>query len=89
MAQSRLGARRTGSLEEAIASFDRVLRLKPDSFKALDKKGYALVKLGRDREAIAQFDKALDIKPDYANAYYNKAVSYVLQGEVDPGLENL
>ncbi|NJO66635.1 MAG: hypothetical protein HC832_03785 [Leptolyngbyaceae cyanobacterium RM1_405_57] len=38
---------------------------------------------------MAQLTKPSIIKPDYANAYYNKAVSYVLQGEVDPGLENL
>ncbi|WP_414754840.1 tetratricopeptide repeat protein [Anabaena sp. CCY 9910] len=75
--------------EEAIASFDKALELQPNSAKIWDKRGYTLVRLGRDDEAITSFNQALEIKPEYASAYYNKAVCYALQRDVESSLENL
>jgi len=73
----------------AIASFDKVIELKPDSYKAWNHRGYGLVRLGRDEEALLCFDKALSIQPDYANAYYSKAACYALQRKVELALLNL
>jgi len=74
-----------GRYEDAIASFDQAIHLKPNP-KAWDKRGYALVQMGRDPQAIASFDKALS-SPDYASAYYNKASCYALQSQVDLALK--
>jgi tetratricopeptide (TPR) repeat protein len=75
--------------EDAIVCFGKAIKLKPDSYKAWNNRGYALVRLGRDDEAIESFDKALGMKPDYASAYYNKAACYALQRQVELALENL
>jgi tetratricopeptide (TPR) repeat protein len=47
---------------------------------ALNKKGQALVGLGRYQEAISSFDKALSIEPNYVDALFRKgAVLSVLE----------
>ena len=61
-----------GRLEEAIASYDRALEIKPDKHEAWNIRGAALANLGRLEEAIASYDNALKLKPDDANTYYNK-----------------
>ncbi|MEG5060726.1 tetratricopeptide repeat protein [Microcoleus sp. A2-C5] len=40
-------------------------------------------------DAIASYDKALELKPDDDNAFYNKAVCYALQGQIDLSIQNL
>jgi tetratricopeptide (TPR) repeat protein len=46
-------------LEDAIASYDKALELKPDLHEAWNNRGNALNDLGRWEEAIASYDKAL------------------------------
>jgi superkiller protein 3 len=76
-------------LEEAIASYDKALELKPDLHEAWNNRGYALGKLGRLEAAIASYDKALEIKPDYHEAFYNKACCYALHSQIDQAIQNL
>ncbi|NJR51737.1 MAG: tetratricopeptide repeat protein [Leptolyngbyaceae cyanobacterium CSU_1_3] len=66
-----------------------MIRLKPNAHKAWEKRGTALVRLGRDREAIASFNKALEVKPDYARAHYYKATCYARQEKVEPAIASL
>ncbi|MCA2814274.1 MAG: tetratricopeptide repeat protein [Microcystis sp. M090S1] len=58
--------------EQAIASYDKALEIKPDYHQAWYNRGVALGNLGRLEEAIASYDKALEIKPDYHEAWYNR-----------------
>jgi tetratricopeptide (TPR) repeat protein len=58
--------------EEAIASYDKALEVKPDDHQAWYNRGNALSALGRKEEAIASYDKALEVKPDYHQAWYNR-----------------
>ena len=51
--------------EEAIASFDKAIAIKPDYYEAWHNRGVALSELQRYEEAIASYDKAIVIKPDY------------------------
>jgi tetratricopeptide (TPR) repeat protein len=60
--------------EEAIASYDHALKIKPDKHEAWYKQGNALLDLGRFEEAIASYDHALKIKPDKHEAWYNRGV---------------
>lgn len=58
--------------EDALAKYDRALRLNPRFAEALNNRGKTLVDLGRTEEALASYDSALRVKPDYAEAFYNR-----------------
>ena len=58
--------------EEALASYDKAIALKPDYAEAYNNRGTALNDLKRHEEALASYDKAIALKPDYAEAYNNR-----------------
>ncbi|MFN7217663.1 tetratricopeptide repeat protein [Microcystis sp.] len=58
--------------EQAIASWDRALEIKPDDHQAWYNRGIALYNLGRFEQAIASYDRALEIKPDFHDAWNNR-----------------
>ena len=62
-------------LEEAIASYDNALKIKPDYHEAWNNRGVALSNLGRLEEAIASYDNALKFKPDLHEAWYGRGVA--------------
>ncbi|MBH8555626.1 CHAT domain-containing protein, partial [Nostocaceae cyanobacterium CENA357] len=64
-----------GQYEEAIASYDNVLRIKPDLYEAWYNRGGALGDLGQYEEAIASYDNVLRIKSDLYEAWYNRGVA--------------
>ena len=49
----------TGKYEEAIAYFDRIISINPDSMIAFGYKGLVLQKLMRHQEAIQCYEKVL------------------------------
>ncbi|UCG99477.1 MAG: tetratricopeptide repeat protein, partial [Burkholderiales bacterium] len=53
-----------GRLEEALASYDRALRLTPDDPDVHTNRGNVLKDLGRLEEALASYDRALRLTPD-------------------------
>jgi tetratricopeptide (TPR) repeat protein len=59
--------------EEALASYQAALALKPDYVDALYNRGNALYALGRAPEALASFERALALKPDHADVLLNRA----------------
>ncbi|MBC6433698.1 CHAT domain-containing protein, partial [Nostoc sp. HG1] len=61
-----------GRYEEAVASFDQALKIKPDDDKAWYIRGSALGSLERYEEAVASYDKAIELKPDKHEALVNK-----------------
>jgi superkiller protein 3 len=61
-----------GSNEEAIAYYDKALKIKPKYHHAWDKKGHALRNLNKFEEAIACCEKVIKIKPDFYFAWHNK-----------------
>ncbi len=78
--------------EQAIASYDKALEIKPDDHEAWYGRGFALGNLGRFAEAIASFDRALEIKPDYHEAWYGRgwAVCSLSKNRIStPSLEAL
>ena len=58
--------------EEALASCDRALAIKPAIPEALNNRGIALLGLARYGEAIDSFDRALAIRPDFAEGLSNR-----------------
>ena len=56
--------------EEAIASFDRVIELKPDYYEVLFLQGLVLSEfMKRYEQAIASFDRMIQLKPDITDGW--------------------
>ncbi len=72
--------------EEAIASYDKALEIKPDDHEAWNNRGVALYKLGRFEEAIASFDQALEIKSDDHEAWNNRGVALDKLGRLEEAI---
>ncbi|NET58802.1 MAG: serine protease [Symploca sp. SIO2E6] len=64
-----------GKYQDAIASFDKAIKIKPDDADAWHHRGNALKELGKYQDAIAYFDKAIKIKPDYADAWHHRGIA--------------
>ncbi len=58
--------------EEALESFDRALKLKPDYAEALNNRATGLKDLGRFEEALQAIDKALAAAPKSVSALCNR-----------------
>jgi len=65
----------SGEYQQAIASYDRAVAIKPDFHKAWNNRGFALDNLGRYEEAIASYDRAVAIKLDFHEAWNNRGIA--------------
>lgn len=74
-------------IEEAVASFDRAIELRPQFADAHSNRGNALCEANRIEDAIASFDRAISIDPQSSDARVNKALTLLLKGEYEAGLE--
>jgi len=79
----------TGKIEEAIAHYEQVLRLKPDSAEAQSNLGIALGLAGRIPEAIAHLEQALRLKPHSAEAHSNLGIALGQAGRIPEAIEHL
>ena len=62
-----------GRLDEALASYNQAIALKPDYAEPHNNLGVALTDLGRLDEALASYNQAIALKPDYAEAHRHLA----------------
>lgn len=62
----------SGRYEEALASFDKAIKLNPDNVECWLNKGWVLGTLGRHEEAIACYDKAIELDPMDDLPWFNK-----------------
>ena len=61
----RMSGSRLGQYEEAMADFDRAIRLQPDfASRLLSVGARARAELGQYEEAVADYDQALRLQPD-------------------------
>jgi len=58
--------------DEALASYDRVLVVRPHDAEAFNNRGNILKELKRFDEALASYDRALALRPDFVEALYNR-----------------
>jgi len=63
-----------GKKDEALASFDGALTLRPDSAEALYNRGNTLRELKRLEEALVSYDRALTVRSDFAEAHSNRGL---------------
>jgi tetratricopeptide (TPR) repeat protein len=61
--------------EEALASYDRALKVRPDYPEALSNRGNTLKELKRFEEALAGYDRALRVRPDFVEALSNRGLA--------------
>jgi predicted O-linked N-acetylglucosamine transferase (SPINDLY family) len=61
--------------EEALASCEKAIALKPDDTEAHSNRAIALLDLKRPEEALASCDRAIALKPDYAEAYSRRGIA--------------
>ena len=64
-----------GRSDEALASFDKAINLKPDYAEAHNNLGIALGSLGDLDRAMAQFEQALRLKPGFEDAARNLEIA--------------
>jgi tetratricopeptide (TPR) repeat protein len=75
-------------LDEAVASYDRALALKPDYVEALNNRGLALEELERFAEALESYDRALVLRPHLAEALNNRGNTLQALGRFAEALES-
>jgi predicted O-linked N-acetylglucosamine transferase (SPINDLY family) len=52
-------------IDEALASYDKAIEIKPEFIDVYCNRGFALKELKRLDEAVASYDRAIEIDPDY------------------------
>jgi protein O-GlcNAc transferase len=75
-----------GRLDEALASIDAALAIKPDYAEAFYNRGIVLLRMKRFDEALASYDQALAIRPHYAEALSNRGIAMMELHRLDAAL---
>jgi Tfp pilus assembly protein PilF len=81
--------RAQGRLQEAAASYEEALRLRPDHVGAHVNRGLVLAGQGKLEEAIGHWGRALELRPDCALAHNNLGVARTQQGKFDEARASL
>ena len=75
-----------GKYEEAIAAFDRAVKVQPNFTQALTNKGFAQGKLGRSADKFASCVQASNVAPDFAEAWNCRGLARFDLKEYDAAL---
>src|SRR6476620_4381178 len=75
-------------LDEALATFERVIQMKPLYALAYNGRGLTCLELKRFDEAMADFDHVLRLKPDIPQALANRARALAEVGDIDGAFEH-
>ena len=76
-----------GQHQEALATYDRVLALKPDSFMALYNRGAILAQLSRFEEAVDNYSQALRLQQN-AVCFNSRAIALAELGQLAAALDS-
>ncbi len=71
--------------DDALATYDRALKLEPDLAEAWHGRACALFEINHVTEAFAALDKAIEIKPDFSEAISNRI--FMLDFQDNAGFE--
>ncbi|HEY9670997.1 MAG TPA: tetratricopeptide repeat protein [Waterburya sp.] len=75
-----------GQFEEALASYNKAIEIKPDFYEAWISRGFVLANLGHYQDALTASNTAVKIKPDYPEGWYNQGVISGLLGSYEEAL---
>ena len=75
--------------DDALASFDSAIALKPDLVEALLNRGIALFYLGRFDEAVTSYDRVLALEPDRAEAFNHRGAALAKLARFEPALASV
>ena len=75
-----------GRSQEAIASYDRALSIKPDYANAFYERGYNYLLIGEYDQAVSDFLTARDLGVDGEYTYWNLGWTYYLMGSYDEAI---
>jgi tetratricopeptide (TPR) repeat protein len=75
--------------DEAISSFDMVIRVLPEMAKAYHYRGLAQYNEERFELALEDFIKAIELKPVFPEAFRNRGLLHLNQGNLHQGIEDL
>ena len=75
-----------GDADNAIAEFDKVLKINPQDAAAWNDKGIIFLAQGKGKQALASFDKAIALKPGYSDALLNRANYNASRGKYQQAL---
>ena len=71
--------------DEAMASLDRALALRPDHATNWLNRGNLHFETARTDDALAAYDRAIALQPDYAEAHFARASLYLIDGDFARG----
>jgi predicted O-linked N-acetylglucosamine transferase (SPINDLY family) len=74
-----------GRPDEAAESFRLALRLRPNSAEMQNNLANALKDQGSVNEALAGFERALELDPNYVEGRLDRAVTWLLAGDLENG----
>jgi tetratricopeptide (TPR) repeat protein len=77
---------RSGQLLNALATYDKILNIRPDAISILNNRGNLLATLNRVEEALASYETALAIKPDFVEALFNQGNTFKSLKRLDAAL---
>lgn len=81
---------RSGDYENAMESYDKSLKIAPDSPEALINRGAALIYMGRNEEAIGDLTRSMDLgTKKLPEALYNRALAYEQLSEFEKAYNDL
>ena len=78
-----------GRYEEALASYNAALTLRPDDTNTLGNRGRTLRILGRYEEALADYTRSLELRPDDPDALNNRGFALTKMGRLEEALVDL
>lgn len=77
--------RMAGALDEAIAQYEAILKVAPESAAFQYRLGYLLMQQGRSEAAQDSFAKVLRLDPKHASAHMGLALLLVLEQKIEAG----
>jgi tetratricopeptide (TPR) repeat protein len=84
-----LALKRKGEFEEALAHYEKSLRIEPNYEDTLNNCGSLLLTLGRVDEAIDKFQAAAQLDPRNPSPHNNLGVAFYRQGRLDDAISQL
>ncbi len=81
--QRGVALRQKGDVDQAIAAFNRAVRLDPGNALAHQGRGNAFSTRGEYERAIADYTKALELDPNLPLTYVNRGLAFVKRKHID------